>query len=74
LIQFDENFFFKAKKYNALGALQFSRDLGALSQSLMAVNAHSRSDVARLNQMCIVLSLEKCSDIEGSKLQSSFCG
>jgi hypothetical protein len=50
-----------------LGALQFSRDMNSLSQSLIAMNNQSRSDVARINQMCIVLSVERCTDVEGQK-------
>lgn len=52
------------KKYNALGALQLSRDISSITHALTAMCPHARSDVARLSQMAVTLSVESCRDVE----------
>ncbi len=53
-----------AKKYNALGALQLSRDIAHVTQVVIAMCPQARGDVSRLNQMCVTLSAETCSDVQ----------
>lgn len=52
------------KRYNALGALQLSRDMGIVTHALVAMCPGGRSDVARLNQMCVAIGVEQCRDVE----------
>ena len=52
-----------AKKFNALGALQLSRDISAVTHGLTALCPSARSDVARLSQMAVTLCVESPSDV-----------
>src|SRR4051812_7337458 len=53
-----------AKKYNALGALQLSRDVARVTHAVIAMCPQARADVSRLNQMCVTLSVENCGDVQ----------
>jgi hypothetical protein len=53
-----------AKKYNALGALQLSKDVSEISRLLIQLCPQARSDMARLTQMAVTLCVESCKDVE----------
>lgn len=52
------------KKYNALGALQLTREVHVVSQALIAACPSCRTDMARISQMCVALSVDRVVDIE----------
>ena len=54
-----------AKKFDGLGALQFDRDLRALTKRLGELSSRSvREQLARLTQMCTLLNLETEAEAE----------
>jgi len=64
--------FVMSKKYNALGGLQMSRDISTVAHAITQLCPAGRSDIARLNQMCVTICVEHCSDIEELASASSW--
>lgn len=61
-----------SKRYNALGALQMSRDISIASHAITLLCPSGRAEVARLNQMCITIGVENCQDLEELATGSSW--